>query len=71
MKTIKITCDSCNRDLTFTSNSVDYCLHLADKRIESYDGAVTDMMIFPSLKREGYHFCGVGCLKKWVNDENK
>jgi hypothetical protein len=65
----KITCDNCDQDLTYTGNSVDYRLKLMDEpmSIEPGISMVTDMMRYPSLKNGSRHFCGLGCLKKWVD----
>jgi len=66
----KIECDYCNRDLTYTSNSIDYILSLYSKRMMCYDGPVTDMMICPEIEME-HNFCGMSCLKRWVNSETR
>jgi hypothetical protein len=60
-----ITCDGCGNDITTTGNSVDYRLSLRSEPKPSWGGAVTDMMIYPSLK-SNKHFCGLGCLDKWT-----
>ena len=68
---VKIICDGCGADLTYTGNSVDYYLILYyASKIPRYmkngetGGAVTDMMIQPPIKKAAY-FCGLGCLDKW------
>lgn len=66
MKEIKIICDSCDRDITYTGNSIDYRLALKNERIQSKEGAVTDMMVYPILDDDLY-FCGKGCLKKYIS----
>lgn len=65
MKAVEVTCDGCGRDLTTTGNSIDYRLALANERLPSRGGCVTDMMIYPPIKRDA-HFCGMACLKKWA-----
>lgn len=62
----EITCDNCQRDLSKTSNCVDYRLRLSEEWISPNSGFVTSMMIYPSLKDGDCHFCGLGCLKAWV-----
>lgn len=62
----EITCDNCGGYLSKTSNSIDYRLRLSDEMIPCNSGAVTDMMIYPSLKDGDCHFCGLGCLKRWA-----
>ncbi len=66
---IKITCDNCDKDLTYTSNAIDYRLTLKDEKKRTYPdtNVVTSMMIYPSLKDGEKNFCGLGCLKIWVN----
>ncbi len=66
---IKVICDNCERDITYTGNSIDYRLNLKDERKPVYPGSnmVTDMMIYPSLKDGEKNFCGLGCLKVWIN----
>lgn len=69
MITNKVTCDQCTRDLSETTNSVDYRILLGNEYIPAVpDVAVTDMMIMPPFEQGKHHFCHVGCLKKWVGD---
>jgi len=62
-----ITCDQFQRDLTTSTNSVDYRLKLMNEYIAPHDGAVTDMMIVPPLTDGDKHFCVLGCLYMWIN----
>ncbi len=62
----KITCDLCSKDLTFTGNCVDYRLKLMDEIIPPYGSSVTAMMRYPSLKDGSRHFCGIVCLRGWM-----
>jgi len=64
---MKITCDNCNKDLTYTGNCVDYRLKLMDENIPTQSTCVTTRMLYPSLKNGSKHFCGMGCLKVWVH----
>lgn len=66
----KVTCDNCGADLTSTGNSVDYRLALASEKLPLHAGAMscTDTMIFPPITHDA-HFCGMVCLKKWVDSE--
>lgn len=61
----KILCDHCNTDLTYSRNSIDYRLGLINQNKPSQGGFVTDMMMYPILDRDK-HFCGMICLKRWV-----
>ncbi len=66
----KITCDYCDQDITYTSNCVDYRLHLGNERkgVRNPNLPVTQMHIYPIIKQSVY-FCGLGCLKGWANGE--
>lgn len=66
--TFKRTCDNCGRDLTYSNNSVDYCLELKAINIPSRGGIVTDMNITPEmLGIDGIkNFCHLRCLKDWA-----
>lgn len=64
-KEIKIICDGCGRDITYTGNSIDWRLALRNEEIPSYSGTVTDMYIPPQIDKDVY-FCGIECLKKWL-----
>lgn len=65
MKKEEIHCDYCKRDLTSTGNSVDYAIQVKNRRLPSYGGTVTDMMIYPPFEHD-LDFCGVGCLRKHI-----
>jgi hypothetical protein len=66
MKTMKITCDRCEADLTTTGNCEDYRLALVNERVPSRGGATTDMIVYPLINVD-MHFCGLTCLTEWVN----
>jgi hypothetical protein len=69
MKKVEITCDGCGRDLTTTSNSVDYRLVLASESKPGYgSGFYTDMMVYPPVDR-AHHFCDLACLDHWRSRE--
>ena len=61
-------CDTCNKDLTRTSNCEDYRILLTSERIPSVGGFVTMMAIDPTFKR-AYHFCGSNCLVAFIKKE--
>ena len=65
-KIVTISCDRCNRDLTWTSNFVDYRIVLTDENIASNSVAVTSMFISPHIDGTK-HFCNFKCLHEWVN----
>lgn len=64
--THNVKCDGCGADITYTGNSVDYRIVLANEGVPIRPGiyAVTDMGIYPSLDHS-HHFCGLGCLDHW------
>ena len=63
----RMRCDGCgNQEVNMTGNSVDYYIELSNVTSSSYGGAVTDMMIYPPIKGGDKHFCGIGCLDKWL-----
>jgi len=65
MKEEKITCNHCGRDLTTTTNSIDYRLSLTSDRIQPRSSCCTDMMIYPIIEEDA-HFCSLVCLKNWI-----
>lgn len=62
----EIYCDGCGDNLSYADNSIDYRLHLVSERILLCDGPVTDVMRYPSIKRD-HHFCNLECLRNWLN----
>lgn len=70
MKTVEIKCDTCESDLTYKSNMVDYRLVLGseEKPGDGHGGAYTAMMIYPPVDRT-HHFCGLVCLAKWLEPQ--
>jgi len=61
-------CDKCEKDLSSTSNIINYRIFLKSERIPCHDGAVTAMMIHPQIKDE-LHFCDIKCFKSYVNEK--
>lgn len=69
MRIEKVTCDSCGKDLTVRTNSVDYRLVLKSESKPGYGpGFYTDMGIYPPVDRI-YHFCALKCLDHWRDHE--
>ena len=52
---IKINCDYCDRDVSESSNSVDYRIVVKSESIPSCGAPVTDMFIDPEILQD-YHF---------------
>jgi hypothetical protein len=67
-KTTEITCDRCGHDLRETGNSIAYRLALTVERVPSAGGFVTDMMVYPPMKRDAY-FCHLRCLRDWLTEQ--
>lgn len=61
----EVKCDNCKRDISTSTNSEDWRLALINQAIPSRSEVVTDMMMSPPLYRD-YHFCGLHCLKEWL-----
>lgn len=66
MQVNKVTCDLCGADKTSTGNCVAWRLVLMPELIPSEGPMVTLMHVEPDLDRP-YHFCGIQCLKKWLD----
>ena len=65
MRVETVTCDNCGRDISATANCVDYRLALVVERLPARSDYVTSMMLYPPIDRDA-HFCGLGCLTKWI-----
>jgi len=63
----KITCDHCKKDLTYSSGGVDSSLVLTNRNYGPNSAVVLDYLI-NDLLQEDHHFCGFGCLKKWIEE---
>lgn len=64
-KEIKILCDNCNRDLTYSRGGYDHCLILSDRKYGPDSCWVTGYYMEPEIDGDKY-FCGKGCLKRWL-----
>ena len=64
-KELKISCDSCGRDLTSTTNCEDYRIALLNDSIPSIGEPVTAMAVYPPLRQDHY-LCDIKCLKEFV-----
>lgn len=70
MKETKIICDYCQNDLFDEIHSYGYYLSLEVRRHKT-SGVVFDVMLIPPIDQDK-HFCGLGCLKQWLDkDERK
>jgi hypothetical protein len=67
MRTTTLTCDGCQHDIQYKSNSVEYRLVLSSESKDMRPGmaAYTDMGISPSIDQDK-HFCGLFCLGVWL-----
>jgi hypothetical protein len=66
MEEHRIMCDACGFDLTSTSNAGDYRLALCNQSIAPSSNPVSLMGFYPAIERDA-HFCGVDCLRWWLN----
>lgn len=60
-------CDFCENDLTYSDGISQYRLNLNCIHCP-HIGGVIDVMIYPTLSEEK-NFCGLGCLKKWLEKD--
>ena len=69
-KTVQVTCDGCGNDLTYTANCEDFRLALVNERVPlpPGDGVAYSMGAYPAIKTDA-HFCGVECLRSWLDSE--
>lgn len=70
-KDLKITCDNCGRDITWTDSSEDYRIILGIESIHANTSMVYDVAISPALNRT-YYFCGAyqpNCLLTWAKND--
>lgn len=61
MKTTRITCDHCEKDITYTENATGWRLAVINEPIPSRGEVVTSAMVYPLLERDMY-FCSRQCL---------
>jgi len=65
---MKILCDNCESDLTYSRGGYDHCLILSDRKYGPYCDMIIDYYIYPIIDEDKF-FCGIGCLKKWLEKE--
>ena len=65
---IKLLCDHCKTDLTYSRGGYDHCLRLSDRKFGPDSCAVADYYMEPLLDDEKI-FCGFACLKKWLEEK--
>lgn len=69
MKNSFINCDYCDKEIKPQENTSRDYLELTNRRYSPVGPMVLDILIYPIIERD-YHFCGLGCLKKWINKES-
>jgi hypothetical protein len=67
-KTIQIKCDGCDHDLTYSKGGYDHCLVLEDREYGPNSQVVLGYMTYPEIQNDCY-FCGIKCLKKWIQEK--
>jgi hypothetical protein len=70
MRETTVTCDACGRDISTTTNCVDFRLALTTERLPAESDVVTLMHISQPIGRD-HHFCGVRCLTAWVESDDR
>jgi hypothetical protein len=63
-------CSNCSIDITYGNDVYDWILKLSDHQIYPNGGVVIDIFIQPQLGKDHF-FCGLGCLKKWCENEKR
>lgn len=66
----KITCDYCQRDITYSRGGYDHSLVLSDRKYGPDSQYVFTYYMEPCLDKDKY-FCGFGCLKEWLKKQGK
>jgi hypothetical protein len=67
---IKMLCDTCNADLTYSRGGYDHCLRLTDRYYGPESDIVLDYFSSPLLEKHCL-FCGFACLEKWMGKRKK
>lgn len=62
----KITCDHCERDLTYSGGCVEHSLVLSDRHFSGPPGPPVIDVYFVPLLEEDKHFCDFRCLNEWL-----
>lgn len=61
-----ILCDNCKKELNYSFGIAKYRLNLSCNHLPHDGGHVIDVFIYPTLDRD-FHFCGLECLKNWLD----
>ncbi len=62
----KIRCESCDGDLSTTRNAISWRIKVENEPILSVTSEVDTDVIEPQVRGKCF-FCGLGCLKSWVD----
>lgn len=65
MKITKITCDSCERDITYTDDMPAFRLRLTTESLQHLADMICAVIVDPQLERD-YYFCDLACLCNWA-----
>jgi len=66
MKNIKITCDSCEKDITETESMPTFRLVLSSEKLPSSSNSTYAVLVSPPIGHTHY-FCNLICLKRWLD----
>ena len=69
-KNINVTCDHCQRDITYANNCNTYRISLSNESmlIHPCTNPEITMAFYPHLSHN-MNFCNMDCLKSWVTKE--
>ena len=65
----KITCDTCNTDLSQTGSRPAYRIRLTAEAIPHMPGIGVSTVFIKSPLDKDKHFCNILCLFEWVDKE--
>jgi len=65
MKTERVICDNCGKDITETGAMPAYRLRLTAEQLEHNTKFVHAVLIYPPLPADLY-FCNLQCLATWI-----
>lgn len=65
-----IICDNCFEDLSHSEGITLNYLRLVNETAPHAGGYVIDVFMVPILDQDKI-FCGLGCLKRWLDKESK
>lgn len=65
MKTEKVQCDGCGKDLSGSGPSPEYMIVMRSVSIPTTSSYRHAILVYPQLK-EDHHFCSIKCVHDWA-----